>query len=44
MTYFGVDLKHIKAPKPVEPSDVADYIVWGFVVAIILLVLTGGIQ
>ncbi len=43
MTYFR-DVKDVRAPAPIEPADVADYICWGFVVAIILLVLTGGIQ
>ena len=41
--YFGVDLKHLRAPKPADPSDIADSIVWGFVVAVILLCIFGGI-
>ena len=36
-------MKHLRAPKPADPSDIADSIVWGFVVAVILLCIFGAV-
>ena len=41
--YFS-DVKDVRAPKPADPSDIADSIVWGFVVAVILLCIFGGVS
>ena len=45
MTYFGCDLKHLRAPvEPRRSFNLGEHLVGGFLVAVALLILGGYIK